>query len=251
MEKMYKITESFFKGKIDIEVYKKELLKFSEIIDGNRSGNESLSFLASAIDEINNLDSFDEDNNLRVQALVADIFNNFAHSLMSSKTKNVFTDELRGKMFGLKTLAAFKIIKECIKTNNKSYGIIDIPNEKDKVFVLDIPGCGQIKWHFPKSIVIYSQEYPFQIEDNKKNLTNKNLILQEKTTSEIKQLSEHNQKVIGSLDVDEMNQALGLCIPTIPGLDDQIKEPTLEELEQLGNRRETTREVSHETQVNE
>lgn len=243
MDKIYTLTISFLKGKVDIETYKKELLKFSEVVDGNRSGNDSLSFISSAIEEITSLGTFEEDNNLRLQALVTDIFNNFAHSLMTSKTINVNTEEFCKKSFGLKKLATFDIIRECRRTNNKSYGIINDSSKKDNMFVVDIPGCGQVKWHFPKHITIYAQPYPFNVVDNCKNVTNKNLILQEKPMSEIHQLSEHTQKVIGALDVEEMNQELGLVIPVISSLAGKIKEPTLEELEQLSNNDRNTQNI--------
>lgn len=251
MENIFILTQSLLKGKIDIERYKNELLKFSEIVDGNRSGNESLSFITAGLDEITNLDSFEEDNNLRIQALLCDIFNNFAHSLKDSKTKNVYTDMLCKQMFGLKKSMVFEIIRECKRTNNKSFGIISDELQKDNMFVVDIPGCGQVKWHFPKRIDIYCQEYPFEIEDNVKNITNKNLILQEKTISEIKTLSEHNQIVIGSLDVEEMNEQLGLNIPVMPELKNQTKQPTLAELEELGNKSNNPQDISYEIPLNE
>ena len=251
MDKIYTLTISFLNGQVDVEKYKKELLKFSEIVDGNRSGNTSLSFISSAIDEITSLGTFEEDNNLRVQALITDIFNNFAHSLMSSKTKNVYTDELRQKAFGLKKLAVFEIIRECRRTNNKSYGIIEDSSQKDNMFVVDIPGCGQVKWHFPKNIIIYSQAYPFKVVDNRGNVTNKNLILQEKTTSEIRELSKHTQKVIMALDIEEMNQELGFNPSIISNLSSQTKEPTLEELVQLGNKGDNTQNIDEVVPTNE
>ena len=251
MEDIFILTKRFLNGQIDMQRYKRELLKFSEVIDGNRSGNESLSFITSAIDEIENLDSFEEDNNLRVQALLCDIFNNFAHSLKVSKTKNVYTDTLCSQMFGMKKTMVFEIIRECKRTNNKSFGIISDELQKDNMFIVDIPGCGQVKWHFPKRIDIYCQEYPFEIEDNGMNITNKNFILQEKTTSEIKKLSEHNQIVIGSLDVTEMNEELGLNIPVIEGLEQEVKEPTLEELESFDKKEDKIKDVSYEVPINE
>ena len=251
MDRIYTLTIDFLKGQVDVGKYKKELLKFSEIVDGNRSGNSSLSFIAGALDEITNLGSFEEDNNLRLQALLCDIFNNLAHSLKESKTKNVFTGSLSAQMFGMKKSMVFEIIKECKKTNNKSYGLVSDELQKDNIFVVDIPGCGQVKWHFPKSIDVYSQKYPFQIVDNGKNLTNKNLILQEKTTSDIRHLSEHNQMVIGALDVEEMNQKLGLNISSIPGLENKTKEPTLKELEELGNKGTDQQSIAYGIPVNE
>lgn len=244
MDSIYSLTVDFLKGKIDIQKYKQKLLAFSEIADGNRSGNTSLSFLSSAIEEINCIGSFEEDNNLRLQALICDIFNNFAHSMVDSKTKNVGTDEIRTQAFGLKKYLVWEIIRECRKTNNKSYGLVEQQGKNENIFVVDIPGCGQIKWHFPKYVDIKSQKYPLKIEDNYRNLTNKNLILQEKTTSEIKKLSAHNQTVISTFDVEEMNNALGLNIPLITELQQQINPPTIEEIEQPVSNQEITKSVN-------
>lgn len=249
MDKIFLYTQKFLAGDIGTEQYKKELLKHVELVDGNRSGNESLSFLESAVEEISEIGAFEEDNNLRLQSLLCDIFNNLAHSLQTSKTKNVFTDILNNQMFGLKKKMVFDMIKECEKTNNKSYGVISDVGEKDNIFVVDIPNCGQVKWHFPKRITIHCRKYPFKIVDNERQLTNKNFILQEKSTSEIEKLSKHNQCVIFSLDIEEMNENLGLGLPTMPELATQVKEPTLEELEIL-NSEDKQQNIAHEISEN-
>lgn len=242
------ITKLYLEGKIDDEQYKQKIQRVCEIVDENRSGINSLSFISSATEEIDGIGSFEEDNDLRKMALLCDIFNNMAHSLKESKMRNRTGEELLKAMFGMKKMMTFGIIKECKKTNNKSFGLISSDDQKDNMFVVDIPGCGQMKWHFPKSIVIHSQRYPFQIVDNKTGTTNKELILQEKTMSQIRKLSEHNQRVINSMDVQEMNDNLELVPHIIAELQSSVKaeEERLQSAESLSISRKNIEESQHE-----
>ena len=163
-------------------------------------GIDAYSFSQTAYEEIEYLEeAASEDNMLRFDAIVCDIANNLFHSLKESRNGQGKPSYIEVEMKGVKLGMAQEIIRECISQGNKSYGL------SEDAFVVDIPMCGQIAWHFPSRCGLKAKEYDFAVEIKTVEYPNKKFLCEGLKKDELARFSDRMSGVVNCQSIEELN----------------------------------------------
>lgn len=192
-----------------IDLFVDELTRLSVSIDyeTKNTGAHALSFLEDGTSDIKETmnESILNDNSLQLKALIVDVYNMLSHCMQIITYKYNRNDFKRALMQlrGMKKGAIQSVIRHCYKGVNIAYGLSQDENHKD-LFVVDVPGCGQVAWHLGENHGLKCQEYPYNREAKKAFKTNMEMLRQDFKPSEIATMSEHYKIVIDSQSEDEM-----------------------------------------------
>lgn len=204
----------------------------------SKKGSNALSYWQSSDRLIPFIEqSLEEDEgSLRVEAIICDIFNGYAHAIKSAQGERT---PFCKKMFSYKDMMIDRIISMCDKEEHPAYGYSQ-DEEGKTVFAVDIPEVGQISWHDPRTFVVERKKYPYRVEKKTIDEPNESFLRKKYellSQSEInKRFSPHMAAVMQSFDIESMNENLqklhgrkkerGFLVD----LKAQVAEPSVEEL---------------------
>lgn len=229
MTDLMETIRKYKSGEIDIQILINKVCMVANLVSNEIQGGgiDAYSFRQPVYDELQYLqDASCEDNSLRLDALLCDIANNLAHSLLEKNKvhKTQRTTILASEMMGVKKGMSISIIKECLRTGNKSYGL------KEGGFFVDIPMCGQIGWHFPGHCGLKAKAYDFPIEIKSVEYPNKKFLCEGLKKDELHKFSERLKKVIECEDIETLNESLYSQPDFISKLVSQTNQPSEKDL---------------------